>query len=412
MEIAYSKALREIEGRVCPWQAVTPPNRLETTNRELLLGLYTSRGGEPREALREELRRITGRRHVFLAPSGRAAIAQILSMLPCHEVVIPAYTCPAVKMAAEVAGKRIIYVDCSAGGLNATSADFEAEARPGRVLLPTHLFGLPADIGNICALAKERGCVTIEDAAASFPSRPDGRLLGTFADFGVFSFERSKRLPAFRGAAIVVNNERMVDPEVFESHLAVPMKDRLPVRELLFSLIFNLATQPSVYGRFTVHRLLAGHRSTSSLKKAETLAAAHNTPFFNRTFHAYQADLVLRALNRWDAIGQHIENLVELYKRTFESTSVRTFITGNCDEKALLRFPIMLPGIERGEILRRALRCGLYLETNYESPLPPKSEHAKYPNACWAAENVVLLPLYRRLSLEAAETIGRRVVGI
>ncbi|MBN2846537.1 MAG: DegT/DnrJ/EryC1/StrS family aminotransferase, partial [Deltaproteobacteria bacterium] len=235
---------------------------------------------------------------------------------------------------------------------------------------------------------------------------------GTFADFGVFSFERSKRLPAFRGAAIVVNNERMVDPEVFESHLAVPMKDRLPVRELLFSLIFNLATQPSVYGRFTVHRLLAGHRSTSSLKKAETLAAAHNTPFFNRTFHAYQADLVLRALNRWDAIGQHIENLVELYKRTFESTSVRTFITGNCDEKALLRFPIMLPGIERGEILRRALRCGLYLETNYESPLPPKSEHAKYPNACWAAENVVLLPLYRRLSLEAAETIGRRVVGI
>jgi dTDP-4-amino-4,6-dideoxygalactose transaminase len=103
---------------------------------------------------------------------------------------------------------------------------------------------------------------------------------------------------------------------------------------------------------------------------------------------------------------------VAVYKRIFASTSVRTFSTGVCDEKALLRFPITVSGIERGEILRRALRSGLYLETNYESPLAPKWEHAKYPNACLAAENVVLLPLYRRLSLEAAERIGRRVVEI
>jgi dTDP-4-amino-4,6-dideoxygalactose transaminase len=412
MEIAYSKALREVEGRVCPWQSVTPPNRLETTNRDLLLALYTSREGEPREALREALRRITGGKHVFLASSGRAAIAQILSVLPHDEVVMPAYTCPVVRTAAEVAGKRIIWVDCSAASLNATSAEFEAEARPGRVLLPTHIFGLPTDIDNICALAKERECVTIEDAAASFPLRPGGRLPGTVADFGVFSFERSKRLPAFRGAAIVVNNESLVDPAIFESQPAVPMKDRLPVRELLSSLIYNLATQPSVYGRFTVPRILRGYRLASGLEETQTLTAVRNTPFFNCAFHPYQADLVLRALNRWDAVRQHIENLVAVYRRTFWSTPVRTFITGACDAKALLRFPIALPGIERGEILRRALRRGLYLETNYERPLVPKSEQANFPNACWAAENVVLLPLYRRLSLEAAESIARRVVRI
>jgi dTDP-4-amino-4,6-dideoxygalactose transaminase len=412
MKTAYSKALKEVEGRVCPWQSVTPPNRLEATNRELLLGLYTSRGGDPREALLEALRRITGRRHVFLAPSGRAAIAKILSVLPSHEVVMPAYTCPVVKTAAEVAGKRIIYVDCSAESLNATSAEFQAEARPGRVLLPTHLFGIPTDVDRICALAKERGCVTIEDAAASFPAWPDGRLLGTVADFGVFSFERSKRLPAFRGAAIVVNNEGVVDPKVFESHFTVPMENGLPVRELLLSLIYNMATQPWVYGRFTVHRILKGHRSTLDSETTQPIAAALNTPFFNHSFHAYQADLVLRALNRWDALGRHIEQLVAVYKRTFASTAVRTFVDGACDEKALLRFPIIIPGNERDETLRRALKCGLYLETNYESPLAPKSGHAKYPNAFRAADNVVLLPLYRRLSLEAAETIARKVVRI
>jgi dTDP-4-amino-4,6-dideoxygalactose transaminase len=349
---------------------------------------------------------------VFLAPSGRAAIAQILSLLPQKEVVMPAYTCPVVKIAAEVAGKRIIYVDCSAGSLNATSAEFEAEARPGRVLLPTHLFGLPTDIDNICALAKECQCVTIEDAAAAFPSRPGGRLLGTVGDFGVFSFERSKRLPAFHGAAIVINNERVVEPKVLASHTAVPMRDGLPVRELLFALLYNLATQPAVYGRLIVHRLLRGYRLTSGLEKAQTADAARNTPSYNRAFHSYQAELVLRALKRWETVGPHIEKLVAVYMRTFAATSVRTFIAGECDEKALLRFPIALPGLERGEILRRALRCGLYLETNYENPLAPKTEQAKYPNALWAAENVVLLPLYRRLSLEAAEAIARRVVQI
>lgn len=412
MEIAYSNALRGVKGPLCPWTSITPLNRLETGNRDLLLALYTSRKGKPLEVLREALRLITGRKHVFLAPSGRGAIAHILSVLPHQEVVMPAYTCPVVKTAAEIAGKHIIYVDCSARSLNATSAEFEPEARPGRILLPTHLFGLPTDIDNICALAKERGCVTIEDAAAAFPSRHGSRLLGTVADFGVLSFERSKRLPAFRGGAIVVNNECVVGSEVFESWAAVLMKNKFPIRELLKSLVYNCATQPSVYGRFTVHSLLRHHRFRSGIEEVQTSVKAQNTSPYKIAFHPYQADLVLRALKRQDAVGQHIEQLVSVYKRTFALSPVQMFIPDADGGRGLLRFPIVIPGIERGEILRRALRSGLYLETNYERYLVSESERAKFPNACWAADNVVLLPLYRKLSLEAAKSIAKRVVRI
>lgn len=412
MEKAYANALKEVKGRVCPRQTVWPLNRLETTNGELILSLLTSRQGEPQKALCETIRRITGKRHVFLAPSGRAAIAQILSLLPHPEVVIPAYTCPAVKIAAEVAGKRIIYVDCSDESLNATSTEFEPQTKPGRVLVPTHIFGLRTDVEKICSLAKERGCVTIEDAAASFPSRHKDRRPETAPDFSVFSFERSKRLPAFHGAAVVVNNENILDPEILTSHSVVPTKDELPLKDLFFSLFYNLATQPWIYGRFTVQRILCRYRSASGIETAEPPATACDNPFFSSALHAYQADLVLRMLNRWEAIGRHIENLVAVYNRIFASTPVRTYTTEACDEKALLRFPITVPGIERGEFLRRALQRGLYLETNYETPLPPETEHGKVPNACRAADNVVLLPLYRRLPLEAAETIGHRVAEI
>jgi dTDP-4-amino-4,6-dideoxygalactose transaminase len=358
------------------------------------------------------LRRLTGREHVFLAPSARAAIAHILSALPHHEVVIPAYTCPVVKTACEVAQKRILYVDCAAGGLNATSVEFEPEARPGRVLVPTHIFGLPTDVQETCALARHRDCVTIEDAAAALGARIGTHLAGTVGDFGVFSFERSKRFPAFRGAAIVVNNERIVNPRVLESHHLATMNEALPAKEILFSFVYNLATMPAVYGRFTVHRLLRAHRSDSCRLQAESPASAMESPYYNRTFHPYQADLVLRSLNRSNILGAHIQSLVRLYKRVLAPTSVRTFVTARSDENALLRFPVAIPGVDRGEVLRRGLRSGLYLETNYERPLAPELHRSRFPNATWAAENVVLLPLYRSLSVKVAEGIARRVAEI
>ncbi len=412
MEKAYSDALMGVEGRLCPQQTVTPPNRLETTNRDLLLALLTASRRDSRQALIDEIRRITGQRHVLLSSSGRAAIAHILSLLPHQEVVIPAYTCPAVKMAALVAGKNIICVDCSKGGLNATSQDFEPEAVEGRVLIPTHIFGLPTDIDNICALAKARGCVTIEDAAAYFPMQTKRSGLGKIADFTVFSFERSKRIPAFRGAAIVVNNDQVLDPEILASNSLTTAKDQLPVRELLFSLIYNLVSQPWTYGRFVLPRILNSYMAPSNLEKMQSPYVARQSPFFNRAFTGYQAELVLRVLKRLEDIGQHIKKLVAVYNDCFASTTIQTFVNDTCDEKALLRYPIAIPGIERGEILRRALRGGLYLETNYESIIAPKEEQRVYPNACWAAENVVLLPLYRGLPLDAAETIGLRTLKI
>jgi len=112
-----------------------------------------------------------------------------------------------------VPGKRIIYVDLARNSVNATSAEYAEAAKPGRILLATHLFGIPTDIEAICELAKDRYCVVIEDVAAAFGGRRNGRFLGTFADFGIFSFQRSKRLPAF-GGAIIVNNDQVACPQM------------------------------------------------------------------------------------------------------------------------------------------------------------------------------------------------------
>jgi dTDP-4-amino-4,6-dideoxygalactose transaminase len=410
MELGYAEALRSCP--VSPYRRTTvvPPNRLDTSNFELLWELHRAWDCSAIEELRADIHKITGARHIIFAPSGRAAIAQVLKALPHHEVVIPAYTCPVVKTAVEFAGKRIRYVDISRNCLNATSGDYDKEATAGRVILPTHLFGIPTDIENICEMARERGCITIEDAAAALGTLWHGRPLGTFADVGIFSFERSKRFPAFRGAAIIVNNESVIDPESVRRTVVVPTQMQIPLRESIFAALYNAATQPWIYGRLVLPSLLRGH--TASTADAEAPEEPSSSQFYSRAFVPYQAALVLRSLRRREQIRQHIARLVSIYDSVFAQTNVQTFLGTDYDQHGILRYPIAVRGISRPEFLRQALSRDLYLETNYERPLPPRNAWNCFPNSLWSAQNVVLLPLYRVLSERQAELIARKVAAI
>ena len=410
MELGYSEALQSCPVNPYHHTTVSAPNRPDTSNLEFFWELRRAWDRDVLEELRTEIQRITGSRHIIFAPSGRAAIAQVLKAFPQREVVMPAYTCPVVKTAVEFSGKRTRYVDVSRNSLNSMAADFDAEAMPGRILMPTHLFGIPADIENICALARRRGCITIEDAAAALGTTWHGRPLGTFADVGIFSFERSKRFPAFRGAAIVINNEKVIDSERLRQTIVIPTRSQIPLRELIFAAIYNCATQPWVYGRFVLPSLLRGH--IGSTATADAPEDPENSPFYNREFHPYQAALVVRSLRRREEIRQHIGRLVAIYNSVFAKTHVQTFIGQEHDAAGVLRYPIAIPGMSRPEFLREALSRGLYLETNYEQPLAPRDEWNCFPNSLWSARNIVLLPLYRSLSERQAEIIARKVAAI
>lgn len=412
MEVAYSEMLRDNVGARYPRRSVHPPNRLETRNWDILAAVPMLNGLNTLSALREFLGRLTGRKHIFFAPSCRAAIAQVLSLLPQQEVVMPAFTCPVVKTAVQVAGKRIIYVDTAPGQVNSTSVQFEQCAVPGRVLLPTHLFGIPTDIEAICELARDRGCVTIEDGAASLGVKYNGRHLGTFGDFSIFSFERSKRFPAFRGAAIVVNNEQVIDPGRLASLRLTETVRGLPIRDIAFALMYNAGTIPWIYGRLVLPRSLRKFAAWNPAMITDSPTEAIRSPFYTREFHPFQAALVLRMLSRLDRIRDQIRKLVSVYLDTLKNTSVVTLLPGNRDDAGLLRFPIALPRMNRALVLHLALQRGLFLETNYERILADEAPEGQFPNARWAARHLVLLPLYTALSPRNARELAEQVAAI
>lgn len=412
MEVAYSEALRDIRGDPSPHCTICPPNRLETRTWDLLAPLLELGNSDSLSALADFLRRFTGRKHIFFAPSCRAAIAQILSLLPQKEVVMPVFTCPVVGAAVEIAGKRAIYVDSAPHQVNSTSAEFAEHARRGRILLPTHLFGIPTDVENVCELGRNQGCITIEDAAAALGTQHNGRPLGTFADFGVFSFERSKRFPAFRGAAIVVNNDKILEPSTLSDGRWISEKHSLPSRDLAFALAYNIATIPWLYGRLVLPRLLRHYASWSGGSDARAADDFLHSPFYTRKFHPLQAALVLRMLNRFDRIREQIRYLVATYVETLRNTSVVTFLPNHYDAAGLLRFPIAVPRLHRPRFLQLALERGIFLETNYENLLAEPAANRDFPNASWISRNMVLLPLYTALSVRNARALAEAVATI
>jgi dTDP-4-amino-4,6-dideoxygalactose transaminase len=223
---------------------------------------------------------------------------------------------------------------------------------------------------------------------------------------------------AFRGGAIVVNNEQFFDPTKLATDRKFKTELAMPAQELIFALSYNIATAPWFYGRFILPRILRGYANVDmndhppiapdvSDKVAET-----STPSYARDFHPYQALLALRMLRRMDWIRGQIARLVSIYLDAFRNRSIMTFVPPECDHAGLLRFPIAFAERERAQVLRVALSQGLYPETNFEQPLPEESEYSRFPNTVWAARNLMQLPLYTALSPRSAERLAQKVAEI
>jgi len=75
-----------------------------------------------------------------------------------------------------------------------------------KAVMPVHLFGHPADMDPICAIAAQHHLSVIEDCAQAFGAEYKGRKVGTFGDCGCFSFFPSKNLGGYGDGGMVITN--------------------------------------------------------------------------------------------------------------------------------------------------------------------------------------------------------------
>jgi dTDP-4-amino-4,6-dideoxygalactose transaminase len=114
-----------------------------------------------------------------------------------------------------------IFADVSERTFGLDPAAVRARITPRtRAIVVVHLFGCPADLDGILAVASEHGLAVIEDCAQAHGARYRGRKVGTFGDAACFSFYPSKNLGALGdGGAIALRDARRRDEIAMLRHV-------------------------------------------------------------------------------------------------------------------------------------------------------------------------------------------------
>jgi UDP-2-acetamido-2-deoxy-ribo-hexuluronate aminotransferase len=113
------------------------------------------------------------------------------------EVITTPFTFFATVEAILYVGAKPVFVDIRMEDFNIDPGGIAARITPRtKAVLPVHMFGHPAEMREITALAEKHGLKVIEDCAQSFGASIEGRKVGSFGDLGCFSFYPSKNLGA------------------------------------------------------------------------------------------------------------------------------------------------------------------------------------------------------------------------
>ena len=172
--------------------------------------------GPEGEALEHEVAAYCGTAHAVGVASGTDALHLALRACgvgPGHEVITSPLTFFATAEAILHAGATPSFVDVDPRTLNldpiAVEDYLKRHPMPAAVkaLLPVHLYGSPADMEALGAIARRHGLRLIEDAAQALGAAIGGRKVGAFGDAGCISFYPSKVLGACGEGGMVVTND-------------------------------------------------------------------------------------------------------------------------------------------------------------------------------------------------------------
>lgn len=140
---------------------------------------------------------------------------------PGDEIITSPFTFFATVGAIVRAGAKPVFADIDPVTFNIDPAKIAEKITPKtRAIIPVHLFGQAADMDPIVAIAKEHNLFIIEDACQAIGAEYKGKRVGTFAEYGAFSFFPSKNLGCFGdgGAVSCDTEDRAKLLKIFRNH--------------------------------------------------------------------------------------------------------------------------------------------------------------------------------------------------
>ena len=220
MPISKTIKTRDASGRgsVSGFKVNFPARMKPYTEEEINAVVDVMRNAEAQtqgEYLREfetDFKEYTGANHAFAVDNCTNALrlAAILCRFePGDEVIIPAYTFCATAIPFGLAGAKIVWADIDEDTWVVDPGDIEKKVTPRtKAVVAVHLLGMPVDMPAILDVADRHGLRVIEDCAQAPGASIDGKQVGTFGDFGCFSFHGAKQMTTLgEGGMLTVRSD-------------------------------------------------------------------------------------------------------------------------------------------------------------------------------------------------------------
>lgn len=315
-----------------------------------------------------------GVKHAVGVGSGLAALELALrahGVGPGDEVITAANTFIATVMAIAAVGARPVLADINPETYNLDRAAVEAVVGTRtRAIIPVHLYGQPADMDGVLAVARRHNLAVIEDAAQAHGARYKGHRAGTFGHAAAFSFYPSKNLGACGDGGIVVTNDSDVAAKV---------------------RVLRNYGQRAKYD----HVVMGGNSRLDTMQAAILSVKLPRLDRWNqaRRHHAARYGALLSGLVRPPAVAADVEHVYHLYVVQVDArdTVQRSLHDEGVDTGVHYPIPIHLQNA-----------CG---DLGYRP--------GDFPNTEAAASRVLSLPMYAELTDEqlahVAAALGRSV---
>jgi dTDP-4-amino-4,6-dideoxygalactose transaminase len=190
--------------------------------------------------------RLHGRRFALATNGGTAALMLSVhgaGVLPGDEVICSPFTWGASIACVLQCAALPVFADIDPNSFALDPDSIRARiTRRTRAIVLVHLFGYPADLDPILAVAREHGLRVIEDCAQATGALYKGRRVGSLGDFGAFSLQASKTLTGGEGGILVCDDRELYERAMSMGTHPVRLEKELELPEFrrrIDSLAFN-----------------------------------------------------------------------------------------------------------------------------------------------------------------------------
>ncbi len=206
-------------GAVAGSKVIFPSRQHTYTEEEIAAVVNVMRNAECQtqgdylEKFEADFKEFTGANYAFGVNNCTNALrlAGILSGIgPGDEVIVPAYTYCATAIPFADLGAKIVWADNDPDTWVIDPADIERKVtKKTKAIVAVHLLGMPCDMMKILTIARRHNLRVIEDCAQALDCRIHGQHVGTFGDFGCFSFHAAKTMTTLgEGGMLTVRSEQ------------------------------------------------------------------------------------------------------------------------------------------------------------------------------------------------------------